>query len=524
MKIERTKNTVNNIKAGLILKAYQMIVPFVIRTIMIYVLGVQYLGLSSLFASVLNVLNLAELGVGSAMVFAMYRPIAHDDERMICALMRQYRKYYRFIGLVIGVAGLLLTPAIPYLISGEVPANIDLYALYMLNLGATVLSYWLFAYKSCLLLAHQRTDVMSFISMITYTFQCLLQILVLVVYKNYYLYVIVSLATQALNNVVTAAITTKMYPKYRPVGVMSKGEVREINQKIRDIFTAKVGSVVLKSADSIVVSSFMGLSVLAIYNNYYFVASSVISIIEIILSSMMAGLGNSYVLETKQKNYADLRKFTFVFLWMTGMCTCCFIGMYQPFMEIWTGPELMLDFGAVICFAVYFFVCTLNRLLSIYKDAAGLWHKDRFRPLITSTVNLLLNLWWVNSWGIHGVVLSTVVSMVAIGMPWIVYNLFTSFFDRSMMRSYVNQLLRHVLFTALAGALVFAICAWLPLNSWLKLGISAIVSVVVPNLLFFVCMRKDAPFAPSVHFVDQLTGGKLNLAQLLLKATKENVS
>ena len=129
MKIERTKNTVNNIKAGLILKAYQMIVPFVIRTIMIYVLGVQYLGLSSLFASVLNVLNLAELGVGSAMVFAMYRPIAHDDERMICALMRQYRKYYRFIGLVIGVAGLLLTPAIPHLISGEVPENIDLYAL-----------------------------------------------------------------------------------------------------------------------------------------------------------------------------------------------------------------------------------------------------------------------------------------------------------------------------------------------------------------------------------------------------------
>ena len=500
-----------------------MLIPFVIRTIMIYVMGVQYLGLSSLFASILQVLNLAELGVGSAMVFALYEPIAHDDEKAICALMRQYRKYYRIIGLVIGVVGVMLTPAIPHLISGDVPAGINVYILYLLKLGATVLTYWLFAYKNCLLLAHQRTDVSSFIAVITYTPQCLLQILVLVLFKNYYLYMSVALAAQALNNIVTAVVTTKMYPQYRPTGVMDKDQLQDINQRIRDIFTAKVGSVVLKSSDSIIISAFLGLSILAVYNNYFFVVSSIIGVIEIILSSMMAGLGNSYVLETKEKNYKDLEKFTFMFLWIVGVCTCCFLGMYQPFMEVWTGPDLMLNFGAVICFAAYFFVYTLNRLLSVYKDAAGLWHQDRFCPLVTAIVNVTLNLLWINDWGIYGVLLSTVLSMVAVGIPWILYNLFHSFFDRSMMRRYVNHLLRHVGLTVLAGALVCGLCVWLPLSPWPKLIVSALVSAVVPNVLFFICLRKDQCFAQSIHFLDAVTHHKLGVTKLLNSTAKENV-
>lgn len=141
MKISRTENAVKNIVAGTALKLYQMLVPFVIRTIMIYTIGMEYLGLSSLFTSVLQVLNLAELGVGSAMVYSMYEPIALDDTKKICALMRLYKIYYRVIGLIICVVGVALTPFIPRLISGEVPADINVYILYLLNLSATVLSY-----------------------------------------------------------------------------------------------------------------------------------------------------------------------------------------------------------------------------------------------------------------------------------------------------------------------------------------------------------------------------------------------
>jgi len=167
------------------LKIYQLLVPFVMRTAMIYFLGVQYLGLNSLFSSVLQVLNLAELGVGSAMVYSMYKPIADDDTDTICALMRLYKIYYRIIGLVVCVAGLILLPFIPYLIKGEVPPDINVYILYVLNLGATVLSYWLFAYKNSILQAHQRTDMISKVMLVTETVKYILQFVILAIFHNY---------------------------------------------------------------------------------------------------------------------------------------------------------------------------------------------------------------------------------------------------------------------------------------------------------------------------------------------------
>lgn len=517
MKIERTKNATKNIAAGLFLKAYQMIMPFLTRTAMIYFMGVQYLGLSSLFASVLQVLNLAELGVGSAMVFSMYKPIAEDDQSTICALMRLYRKYYRMIGLVIAVVGLLLTPVIPQLIAEEIPADLNIYVLYLLNLAATVLSYWLFAYKNCLLQAHQRTDVVSIVTVIVNTVQYALQLTVLLFVRNYYLYVVVTLACVALTNVVTAVVATKMYPDYKPAGTLSKVEERKINQKIRDLFTGKLGYVIYKAADSIVISAFLGLSILAVYQNYFFIMTSITGVVEIIFASIMAGLGNSFVTETREKNYRDMEKFTYIFLWLAGVCACCFLGMYQPFMEIWVGSELMLDFAAVVCFASYFYSYALNRLLNAYKDAAGLWHQDRFRPLITALVNLSLNLLWIKRWGIYGVLLSTVVSQLFVGIPWVLHNLFTLLFDRRQLAGYIRQIGTYALLTVAAGTVVCLICVQIHTGLWLTLILCALVSVLVPNLLYLAVLRKHPQFVPSVRLVDHVTKRKLKLEQRFLR-------
>lgn len=203
-----------NIIFGVILKAYQIVVPFLMRTAMIYFMGVQYLGLNSLFTSILQVLNLAELGAGSAMIYSMYQPIASDDKKKICALMRLYKFYYRTIGCVIAFLGLLLLPFIPHLVKSDLPDNLNIYVLYLLNLGATVLTYWLFAYKNAILDAYQRTDITSKIMLVTSTIQYFLQILILVFLKNYYVYLIVVLVTQIANNLITAAIVQYKYPNY----------------------------------------------------------------------------------------------------------------------------------------------------------------------------------------------------------------------------------------------------------------------------------------------------------------------
>ena len=511
MKIERTKNASRNIVFGIVLRIYQIAVPFLMRTAMIYFMGVQYLGLNSLFTSILQVLNLAELGVGSAMVYSMYKPIAEDDETMICALMQLYKLYYRVIGLVIAVVGLLLTPFIPNLINGDLPSELNIYVLYLLNLAVTVLSYWLFAYKNSLLQAHQRTDVTSKVTLVTNTIQYGLQFLVLVTIKNYYIYVLTAFVTQALTNIVTAIVATKMYPDYHPGGKLPKTQVQDINHRIRDLFTSKLGGVIVNSADTVVISAFLGLTMLAIYQNYYYILTSIIGFVGIVFQSCTAGIGNSVIVETKEKNFNDLKKFTFLISWIAGFCTCCLLCLYQPFMEIWVGEDLMLGFSAVICFCIYYFVYEINQLLNTYKDAAGIWHEDRFRPLVTAGANLGMNLIMVQFWGVYGVLLSTVLSTLFVGMPWLLHNLFTVLFDKKQLPEYIKAVFYYVIVAFISCIVCYFICQLFHLSSWLTLIVRIIICCLVPNVIYFIAYRKRLEFKQCLQLLDNMTKNKFNL-------------
>lgn len=504
MKINRTENAVRNILFGGLLRVYQIVIPFVMRTVMIYCMGVQYLGLNSLFTSILQVLNLAELGVGSAMVYSMYKPIAEDDTDTICALMGLYRTYYQCIGLIIAVIGVGLTPFIPKLIKSDLPVGINIYALYLLNLSATVLSYWLFAYKNSLLQAHQRIDVTSKVTLITNTFQYVVQVFVLAVLKNYYIFVVVMLLTQAMTNIITSIVVTKMYPNYNARGRLSKEIVISINHRIRDLFTSKIGAVIVNSADTIVISAFLGLTMLAIYQNYFYILSAIISIGTIVFSACTAGIGNSLIVESKEKNFYDLRKFTFMVAWFAGFCTVCLLCLYQPFMDIWVGKDLELEFLAIICFCVYYFVYEINQLLNLYKDAAGIWHEDRFRTLITAFSNLIMNLIMVQFWGIYGVILSTVLSTVFIGMPWLLHNLFTVLFNKNQLVPYFKRLMMYVAVTVATCIITYGICTTVKLSGWTLLVIRLIICCTIPNIMFMILYRKLPEFKDSFAMIKKI--------------------
>ena len=502
-KIERTKNATRNIIFGVILRAYQIIVPFLMRTAMIYLMGVQYLGLNSLFTSVLQVLNLAELGVGSAMIYSMYRPIAEDDNTTICALMKLYRTYYRLIGLIIAVVGCILTPFIPKLISGDIPQGINIYILYLLNLGATVLSYWLFAYKNSILQAHQRTDIVSKVTLITNTIQYVLQLFVLWIFKNYYLYVIVMLVTQALTNIVTAIMADKIYPQFKPKGELHKEEIHQINQKIRDLFTAKLCGVVVGSADTIVISAFLGLTTLAVYQNYYFIMNSICGFITVIFSAITAGIGNSLVTESSEKNYNDFKKFTFIICFILCICCCCFVGLYQPFMKLWVGKKFMLSFSFVILFCILFYCLELAMVWATVKDAAGLWHSDRFRPLIGACANLIMNIVLVQVIGLYGIILSTVFSYIFISMPWLIHNLFKFLYNESL-KVYLKDLSMYILVAILATTITTIICRKITFVGIFELVFKGIISIIIPVSIEILCYRKKEEFKESIKLVKKM--------------------
>ena len=515
MKIDRTKNASRNILFGIILKIYQLLVPFLMRTAMIYFMGVQYLGLNSLFTSVLQVLNLAELGVGSAMIYSMYRPITEDDKVTICALMKLYRTYYRIIGLIIAVIGSILIPFIPNLIAGEVPPEINVYVLYVLNLSATVLSYWLFAYKNSILQAHQRNDVISKVTILTNSVQYLFQFLVLWLFRNYYLFVIVLLITQALTNIVTAIIADRLYPEFKPGGKVQKSDIKRINRRIKDLFTSKLGTVVYESVDTIVISAFLGLSALAIYQNYFYILTAVSGFISVIFTACTAGIGNSIVVETKEKNFHDFEKFTFIISWIAGFCSVCMLCLLQPFMKLWVGEDLMLAFSLVCCFVVYFFLKQINSLFNLYKDASGIWHEDRFRPLAAAMTNLVLNLILVQFIGLYGILISTVSAILFVGYPWLLHNLFTLIFDMKNLKNYLKKIVFYFLVIVLSGVVTYFLASFINFATVPTLLLRGVICLIVPNAIYFVCFRKTKEFKQSVILADNMKKGKIKFIKKL---------
>ena len=265
------------------------------------------------------------------------------------------------------------------------------------------------------------------------------------------------------------------------------------------ISTSKLSYVVSDSADTLVVSSFLGLTVLAIYQNYYFIVSSLKTLVEVIISACIAGIGNSLITESPEKNYLDLKKITILYGWLMSVCTAMLLCLYQPFMTLWMGEENLLAFPYVICFAVYFHCVGMNKLISMYKDAAGIWNIDKWRPLTATFVNLTLNLATVKWLGLYGVLLSTVISIVLIQIPWLFRNLFKHVFPQTHLWQYIRLYLSFSVIT-LAGCVTSTyLCSLLDLTIWPTLFANAAISFIVPNILFFIIYGKSDLFIASIQ-------------------------
>ncbi len=504
MKFERTKNAGRNILYGGVLKVYQTLFPFLIRTVMIAYMGMEYIGLNGLFTSILQVLNLAELGIGSAMIFSMYKPIAENDDVVICALMKLYRKYYRIVGAVVLLGGLVTVPFLHHLIKGDVPDGLNLYVLYSINLAATVLSYWMFAYKNCILSAYQRNDILSKVIAATTTLEYLAQLIIIICFHNYYYYLLARVFSQILQNIITAIIASKMFPQYSPKGKLDKDSVTKINKSIKDLFTAKIGGVIVNSVDTLVISAFLGLYVLGIYNNYYYILTSVISIMYVIFGACTAGIGNSLVTESTDKNYFDFQVFSFIICWLAGFCTCCFLCLYQPFMILWIKDEKkMFGMPEVVCFCVYFFVYEIAAMMIQYKDAAGIWHEDRYRPLITALSNLVMNIIMVRYIGVLGILLSTILSFLFIGIPWLVRNIFKYLFKRSCWL-YIKQLLIYSLIVVLSCFCSYGLCGFIYGNEYITLFIRLLICFVVSNGIYWGAFHKTQEYRHMIIIVERV--------------------
>lgn len=490
----RSHNSIKNSLFGLLNRLIFMLFPFVIRTVIIYKLGNEYVGLNSLFTSILNILNLTELGFGSAMVFYLYKPINDNNYEMISSILNLYKKIYTIIGSVILVLGLIIMPFLKFLIHGSYPADINIYILYLIYLSNTVISYFFFAYRQSLLKAYQRADVVSNISSIVHVVLYVLQIVVLLCFTNYYVYLVLLPLSTLVHNILIYFRSRKMYKDIQVKGKLSRELTKSIFSRTGALFGHKLGAVLITSMDNIIISTFLGLSTLAIFNNYYYIITSINGIIDILASSILFSIGNYLLNKNKDEVYDLFKKLTYINILIVGFCTTCLICLYQDFMLLWVGEEnIIREFYVIVLFGVYFFSWKSRIVALNFKDAAGMWKNDRLKPYVGVVFNLLLDIVLIQVIGMEGVLISTIFVMLCIYFPWETYVLFKDLFKRSPLK-YIFQYFCYIIITILCTAIVYWITTFIPVYNIQTFICEVLVVIACTSIIWILCTFRTSGY------------------------------
>ena len=489
----RTKNSVRNVATGLIVKFIVILMPFIIRTIIIKKLGMEYLGLGSLFTSIIQVLSLSDLGFSIAISFYLYKPIQNGEKDTVCYLLNYLKKIYYIVGTVILCAGLGVMPFLPHLIYGTYPADINLYVLYLIFLSNTVLSYFFFSYRRVLLNASQRSDIENVITLIVSLATYTLQIVFLLLFSNYYLYAIfMPLSTLAVN-IVGLFACKKIFPDYVPSGNIPKEQKTDINHHIKAMVGHKIAHVVVNSTDSIFISAFLGLTVLAIYQNYFYIVSSLLAVVAIIYSSISASIGNYIAFESKENNLKLFNRLTFFNVLMIGWMSICLFVLYQPFMKIWVGEENMMPFLTVCLLVLHFYSWKFKEILSVFKDSAGMWTLDFWKPYVITALNIILDVVLVIFVGVDGVIIATIISVSFVSLPWETAVFYKRYFQVGPKNFYLRLLLLTIL-VLVAGGLTYLACYFIPDEGIGYFILKAGICLLLPNLIFLLVSFKRDEF------------------------------
>ena len=490
----RTYNSMRNTFFAAAAFVLKTLLQFVVRALFNRYLAVEYLGLNGLFKNVLNLLSLAELGIGHAIVFSMYKPIADNDTEKVKSLLQLYKRFYLIIASVITAVGLALIPALPYIIKDAPDIDINLSVVYVIYLAQTVVGYF-FAYRRALVFAYQRNDVESKVAFAAQVALAAAQILIIVFWKNYYAYVTALVVCNLLDALVVFLLSYKLFPEIRgkakPLDVEDR---RLISRNTRAMFLHKIGSAIVYSTDSIIISAFISAKVLGIYSNYTLVTAAFASVITLTSTAVRGSIGNLIATADKEKVLRIFKALTLALLWFTGFL---FIGMFccfKDFIVLFTGSEekvLEVFPTALICTSFYF---THTRgIVNTFKECAGLFRNDRFKPLIESALNLGLDIAFVYWIGLPGVILATIISTVTVPLWVEPYVLYKNYFKKSVWRYFARYVV-YTLITAAVGGATFVACYFLPSGGVGLFVAKVAICTVLPNALFLLIYFRTPEF------------------------------
>ena len=509
--MNRTKNAVKGVFSGIICKFITIVSPFILRIIIIRTIGVEYIGVSSVFQSVFTMLSLTELGFSSAIAYKCYKLFAENNVNKIKEYLNFYKNIYRVVGTVILIAGLILIPFLKNIVRDDLPKDLNLYIIYLMYLFQTVISYFLYAYKSVVLIIFQRQDVENNIAIICNCFMYIARIGLLIAFRNYYLYLVTLPISTVLMNLIREWYVRKYFRDYMPKGHLSLEEKKELFQKTFLLMGRKIEAAIVSGADNVVISVFLGVVMVAVYNNYCTILTALGSLIYSVYAALQPGIGNSMATESIQKNYKDFKHISFFLIWLTGWMGISAVCLFDDFISYAYGASYRLELVTVILLVAQFYIHKSLSIIMTYRDVVGKWEGDVFIPYISGILNLVINIILVHYIGINGVIISTVLTAIAFSIPFSLRVIMKFVFHKPMLE-YIRFYAINTLFIIIAGIITYYFCGFIKIELMLvQMFLKGLICLFLPNLILIAINHKKEEYLyfrrKIIGFI-RVTGGK----------------
>ncbi len=482
----RTKLAIKNAKIGVFTQIANVVLAFIARTIFIQLLNEDYLGVNSLFSNILTVLSFAELGIGNAIVFSLYKPLAENDNDRIRSIMKLYAKAYRIVGTFVFAAGLCIIPFMDYIIKDAPDIKENLVVIYLLFLFNTSASYF-FSYKKTLITADQKDYVVQIYTRVFQLIQVIAQCLFLLLTHQYLVYLAIQIICTFSTNLFLAYKANKLFPflKSKNVPDLPKEDARSIFANIKAMFTYKFGSVILNGTDNIIISRIIGLDSVGYSANYFLLINSVTGIVGQAITSITASVGNLCVSNNKKQIKNVMHELLLMCSWIYGFIAIGFFVLANDFIDIWLGPQWKLSQAVVFAIIFSTYVNGVQFAAYTFRTAQGLFAQSKWVPMIAAVINIVLSVWWGNAIGLAGVYIATGVSRLlttTVVDPWLVYK---NNFNKKPFGYYAKYAV-HFLCVAINGVIQWWLINLIPMTGIWGFAVKLCVLCVSANLVFLI--------------------------------------
>ncbi len=489
----RTEHSARNTTAAVIGRMLAILLGFISRVVFTHTLSADYVGINGLFTDILNVLALSELGVGTAITYALYKPISEKDIEKQKSLMQLYKNFYRIVAAIVCVAGLLVIPFMDVLIKDQ-PDVDHLVLIYLMYLANSVVSY-LLIYKKTLIDAHQLSYITVLYQMAFQVLHNALQIVVLLVTRNYILYLSMLIICTIAGNICISRKADKLYPylKDKHIEPLPKEEKSDIFKNIRAMLMHKVGNVIVNNTDNLLLSALVGTLSVGRYSNYFLVIGSVRQVLNQVFQGITASVGNMGVEESKERIHKIFDATFFAGQWMYGVATICLFEAVDLFVGISFGEQYVFPVSVTLILCLNFYLTGMRQATLVFRDSMGLFRYDRYKSLAEAAINLVVSLILGYYYKTVGVFLGTMISTITTSLwvePYVLYKY-------RLQTSSVSYFIRYGLYagvTLLLGVGVHWLCGWLSGNVWLLCFGRMIISFVVVNLVYLALYHRTGEF------------------------------